>query len=80
MFVVRKAGAGAGETAEMDPGEAAGWADGGVAAFPSCGADLMVEEMGHATSRGAGSADQPSVDDSGPSAVAGRKLQDLCTG
>lgn len=74
VFVIRKAGAGAGENAEIDPGEAAGWGDGGVADFPSSGADLMVEDMGHARGRMSGNLERPSVDEAGPSAQAGREL------
>lgn len=74
VFVIRKAGAGAGDNAEIDPGEAAGWGDGGVADFPSSGADLMVEEMGHARGRMSGSLEKPVVDDAGPSTQAGREL------
>lgn len=51
VFAVRKAGTGAGETAGIDPGEAAGWEDGGVAILPPAAADDMALELGEATRR-----------------------------
>jgi ataxin-3 len=67
VFVVRKAGAGAGESAGPDPGEAAGWGDGGVGVLPEAGADLMAAHLGEVVNRRGSGGSLPPPMYAGPS-------------
>lgn len=74
VFVVRKAGKGAGEQAAEDPGEGLGWSDGGVAMLPESRADLMAIELGDvADRRGSGGVTNASPTVDRRSNVAGRR-------
>ncbi|CAK9783282.1 Josephin-domain-containing protein [Cutaneotrichosporon oleaginosum] len=54
VFVIRRAGEGAGQDATIDPGEAHGWGDAGVGELPESSADQIALALGEVSSRSGG--------------------------
>ncbi|BEJ13536.1 hypothetical protein CspHIS471_0307100 [Cutaneotrichosporon sp. HIS471] len=88
VFVIRRAGEGAGQDASVDPGEAHGWGDGGVGEFPGSAADQIALELGEVSSRSGAQGDArdgspmnhfPSLQ-AGPSGTSPQRDRELASG
>lgn len=74
VFVVRRAGEGAGPDAFEDPGEAHGWGDSGVGELPESAADSIALDLGDVASRGGAHGENGHASSHFTSSLAGREL------